>query len=236
MFDQNNSNTNTNNVPDEVKIEDLVGEGKKYSTVEDLAKAYLHADNHIKKIESENNDLRIKTEAAKSVDDILAGLKGTTENTDSSHTTPTQDPDNGVKEEVDLEKLLEQKLAERDQQSQAATNKKMVIDALSAKYGNRAGEVFEAKAQELGTDLETLSAQAPQLVLQAFGVNDSTPSSSAPSPTSGQRNSEQPSGVTAEVGTKAYLQQLRAAGKLSRSQYYAECQKAISVDAKKFNS
>lgn len=233
LFDQNKDD---NQPPAEVKLDDLVGEGKKYATVEELAKAYVHADHHISKVQAENNDLRVKAEAAKSVDDILAGLKGTQGQQEPEQKDDTQDPDKSSTGQVDIEKLLEQKLAERDQQSTQAANKKAVIDALSAKFGNRAAEVFDAKEKELGVNLEELSATAPALVLQSFGVSEVSPSSSASLPTSSQRNNDQPDGVTAEVGTKTYLMQLRKAGKLTRSEYYAECQKAISADAKKFNS
>lgn len=237
MFDQSNANNEQN--PQEKTAEELlaslVGEGKKYATAQDLAKAYSFADAHIKKVENENNDLRVKTEAAKSVDEILAGLKA--QSTQQQSTEDTQAPDQSQEsnDTVDIEKLLEQKLNERDNQSRATTNKKQVTDALIAKFGNRAGEVFDAKAKEMGIDLESLASQAPQLVLQSFGVGSSPASSSAQSPV-GDTRGNAPDGVTAEAGTKAYFQQMRASGKMNRSEYYASMHKALSDDPSKFNS
>lgn len=237
MFDQNSNTSEQSQDLAEVKLDDLVGEGKKYATVEDLAKGYAHASSHISKLETENSDFRIKVEANKSVEQILAEMqKGNRSQSESTDNTAAQDPDNSSNESVDIAALLKAELDKRDATQLANSNKAKVTSALQAKYGTKAGEMFEAKAKELNLDLEELSAQAPDLVLQSFGVTGAAPSASASAPTGDVRAQDKPSGVTAEAGTKAYLRQMREAGKLTRQEYYAACHQAISDDAVKFKS
>jgi hypothetical protein len=61
------------NQSSESVLDTLVGEGKKFSDAEALAKGKAQADEHISKIEQENAELKAKLEADKSGDD-----KGTT--------------------------------------------------------------------------------------------------------------------------------------------------------------
>ena len=231
MFDQNNAPQEE--VPAEIKLEDIVGEGKKYATAEDLAKAYGNADSFITKMKAENAELRVKSEAKIQAEDFLKKLTEKQDPTDPTNNAPAQDPskDNG---QVDFEALLEQKLKERDSASSAKVNQQKVMEALTTKFGSRAAEVFQAKAKELNTDLDVLSAQSPDLVIQAFGATAQSPS--ANSPTGDVRPGQHDSNVTAEVGTKAHLTQLRTAGKLTRAQYFEACHKAMDADSVKFNS
>lgn len=232
MFDQNNA-SNEQQQDVEVKLEDIVGEGKKYATAEDLAKAYGHADSHITKVTAENAELRVKAEAKVQAEDFLKQLTEKQNDASPTNNAPTQNPSES-NEQVDFEALLEKKLQERDSASSAKANQQKVMDALVAKYGNRAGEMFNAKAAELGADLDSLSASAPDLVLQAFG--SIAPSASASNPTGDIRPNANNQGVTAAEGTKAHLMQLREAGKLSRQQYFAACQAAITTNSTLFNS
>lgn len=236
MFDQNSATPNQEEDLSNVTLDDFVGEGKKYATVEDLVKGFAHSQSHIGRLESENQDLRTKAEAKIQAEDFLRGLQQQGTQQPEHNNTPSQDPDNGGNQEVDIETLVAEKIAASKAADTAESNKLKVTSALSEKFGSRAGEMFAAKAKELGVDLEALSAQSPELVLQSFGVGASAPSNSASLPTGDKRASNLNDGITAEEGTKAYYQQLRKAGRLTKSQYYQECNAAISRDARKFNS
>ena len=65
----------------ESAVDLLVGEGKKYKSVDDLAKSRITADEHIKQIEFENNNMRkeldtlsSQRENSKTIEDILVKL------------------------------------------------------------------------------------------------------------------------------------------------------------------
>lgn len=56
-------------------LANLVGEGKKYKSAAELAKAYANADQFIETLKTEKQALEAKTAEAKTVDDIIAKLK-----------------------------------------------------------------------------------------------------------------------------------------------------------------
>ena len=58
-------------------LAELVGEGKKYATVEDLAKGNLNAQQHIGTLEHETASLREQSSSAKSIEDVLKAIQGT---------------------------------------------------------------------------------------------------------------------------------------------------------------
>ena len=74
----NTSTTNTQAIPESVSL--LVGEGRKYKTLDDLAKAYLNADGFIEQLKAENQELRTKTVEAKTIDEVLERLSANQSN------------------------------------------------------------------------------------------------------------------------------------------------------------
>jgi hypothetical protein len=56
-------------------VVELVGEGKTYKTVDELAKGKINADIHIKRLEEEAKALREQLAGAKSVEDVLEAVK-----------------------------------------------------------------------------------------------------------------------------------------------------------------
>lgn len=140
-----------------------VGEGKKYGTIEDLDKAYGHANEHIGQLEKELAALKAEKEDREGKDDtvdkILAHLKQN--QTDQSAQKPDEKP---------VEEIVEALLRQREQESAQKSNASKVRDALTAKYGEKAGEVYKAKAKELGVDLDQLTAQSADAVIALFGV------------------------------------------------------------------
>jgi hypothetical protein len=95
----------------ESELDNWVGEGKKYTSADELAKAYKNADQRIEELRLENGRITSEKDEiagkAKSVEDILSALKNEQEAT----YTP---PQSTQTENVDLDSLLEQKLAQRD--------------------------------------------------------------------------------------------------------------------------
>lgn len=217
MFDQDNAAQQEQPVAKTAQeiYEELVGEGKKYHSVEDLAKAYFHADSHIKRLEQENEEYRVKVQAAASVDDILARLKPSQEApiTESHEKTPRQDSA-AAPEDVEsiVQKALEQKLKERE----SVSNQQKVTQALREKFGDAAGRVFQEKSAELGLDLEQLAAQSPSAVLAIFGTT--APAGSNAKPLGGDTTSS--TVRMPEAGTRAHAEYLYDTGKISRDEKY----------------
>lgn len=142
-----------------------VGEGKKYSSIEDLDKAYGHANEHIGQLEKELEELKAKVQESEGKDDtvekILAHLKQ----------AKAPEDQQGKADEKPVEEIVEALLKQREQESVQKTNASKVREALTAKYGDKAGEVYKAKAKELGVDLDQLTAQSADAVIALFGVD-----------------------------------------------------------------
>ena len=137
----------------------LVGEGKKYKSVEDLDKAYLNAENHIQKIERENAELREKIAASKGVEEVLAALG---QSGDRERDAETQQP---VIDPQAIQSLVEKTIEQRESLGRQRQNAIEVVTKLQEVYGDKAEEVFNAKQTELGTDLNALAMSSPKAAL-----------------------------------------------------------------------
>lgn len=217
MFDQSNDANNepTENKSAEELFNEMVGEGKKYQTPAELAKAYFHANSHIDRLERENDEYRVKTEAAKSVDEILARLNPQSE---PHNTSPSETRNEEIGKDKDIDELVQQAVERKLQEKAGATNAEQVSAALKAKFGSQAKEAFEAKEKELGLDLEQLSHQSPQAVLALFGATSPSLGRSDP-PASGDHHNQARS--VPQEGTRAYAQYMYDQGKISRDQKFA---------------
>lgn len=123
----------------------LVGEGKTYKTVEDLAKGKLNADVHIQKIELENKEMREKLAAAKTVDDLLEKINANTSSNVNNDGTNSQDTSKGLDAES-IKKLVEDQIQGREVATTRARNRAAAEAKLKEIYGDKAKEVFEAQA------------------------------------------------------------------------------------------
>ena len=101
LFDENNTGTNPegNENDQDGFLSKYVGEGKKYASEEDLAKAYDHAVAHIQKVENEQRELRQDLEQRTTLEEFVQKLRpqeqeGTTNVTPSG--TPPAGEGNGT--------------------------------------------------------------------------------------------------------------------------------------------
>jgi hypothetical protein len=158
----------------------MVGEGRKYATVEAALASVPHAQTHIASLESENQaltqqvaDLKAKLEAANHLEDVVAQLSATQQ--------PQEPPIPTGLDEQGVLKLLEQ----RDAARIAQANQVAVTEALVTKFGDttKATEALTAKATEFGVDFDymvQLAAKSPKAVLSYFNV-ETKPASVVPS-------------------------------------------------------
>ena len=169
-------------LPDPLK--ELVGEGKKYASVDKALESIPHAQKHIEQLENELKELRDKVgkatateEVYKTVQELLAQNKAT--------------PNSPALDEAQIAALLDRKLTERESQAIAKRNVESVKNALESKFGDKAKEVYNKKAEELGVPVSFLNdvvAKSPNAAFELFGLkNGSAP---APTPTKGGVNTE----------------------------------------------
>lgn len=172
--------------PEVPTVDDLVGEGKKYATLEDAVNSIPHAQNHIAKVEAEAAELRAELEKRTSVEEQLKALSGSPDSNGAA-----QQP--AVEAQAEVTSLGEGDVLSIIQQYEAGksaeANVTKVTATLSGVYGDKAEATFTAKAAELGMSVEDLSALArksPKAVLAYFDIKEAK----APTKTQGSFNTE----------------------------------------------
>ena len=118
----------------------LVGEGQKYKTPEELAKAYTNADQFIETLKEENRKLREQAASAKTIDEVLERMS-------KQNVAPEDDnpPETGITPDG-VQQLVEKTLEGREA-VKARTENLLKADALmKEKFGEKAMEVFKQRA------------------------------------------------------------------------------------------
>lgn len=140
----------------------LVGETQKYKSTEELAKAYVNADEFIAQLKEENRKLREQSAAAKTIDDVLERINKPAE------VKPGDTPVTLSKD--DIAALVEQTLTGRETQKTRESNLLQADRLMKEKFGEKAAEVFKAKAatpQKAQLYME-LASQDPQEFVALF--------------------------------------------------------------------
>lgn len=200
----------------------LVGEGKRYRDVEALAKGRVAADEHIKKLETENEQLRKDAASAVAREDILNELKTLTSNQSTQTTSPETDTvpplpetDTVGSEDV-VAQLVRQQLNAISADEQAARNEMDCSNALKAKYGDTVHKVLADKAAELGVSESELARDAqvaPAKLLALFGISSKTEDSQvtavAPVSTTNTSTERFETSGSVKKGSKEYFENMR---------------------------
>jgi hypothetical protein len=162
----------------ETLLATLVGEGKKYKTVDDLARSRVEADSFIDRLKIENGALReaISTEA--NPDELIRRITEVVNaKTSGSVKEPAQatgnQPQSGTPS-LSEEKVLEL-LNRRDAEQKSRANKAMYDAAVAKAFGDKQTELVTQRLGELGTSkeaFERIATESPQLALRALGIND----------------------------------------------------------------
>ena len=162
------------------KVEDYVGEGKKYSTSEKALESIPHKEMHIKGLEEQNRELMAELAKRQTLEEVLENLKKPTETLPTKQQDPDVNADRLYKEiEARLAASLDSKVKETVTASMSGTlqqqdklkNRQAVNEALKSAFGDKAVEILALKATELGVtvqDLATLAENAPKAVLAYF--------------------------------------------------------------------
>lgn len=174
LFSNNESSSNNQmeqaaELSNEASLELLVGEGKKYATTGDLAKAMVHSQTHITKLEGEATTLREGAQKQTSIDEILAAIKSDGNNqqqqSDDNQNLADQQS-NDSNQAPDIAQQIKTALEQNDQLKSAQSNVATVTAALNKSLGARANEVYTAVGESLGVDLDELSKTSPGAVIR----------------------------------------------------------------------
>lgn len=207
-------------------LDELVGEGKKFKTVEDLAKSKKEADAFVVSLTGEIAGVRDELKAALGRADKTDALETLLHKLTEKTTVTDQTTDPSQKIVVDQTKTLSQddivKIIEaRERDALAARNAASAMAQLTKVYGEKTDEVLAQKAQKLGLsldDIKLLASKSPQAFLNVLGATGGTASAgtssmaSAPSvhvsgdvPDANVRNKAFYEAKKKEMGTKAFV-------------------------------
>ncbi len=207
-------------------LETLVGDGKKYKTIEDLAKGYANLEPHADSVKRELSELRAELEDRLNVKALLEETRRhaapplVQQESTRQDTQPARDP--ALSDEELVARIQEVTKAEKEQELRTR-NVQSVAEHLISVLGSqeKANEVVNAKAVELGVPvswLQDMAAKSPKAFFTTVGV-DSAPKPTGTAP-QGQVN-------TAALGANAS----NPGVKPGTYRYYRELQ---TVDPKRY--
>lgn len=181
--------------PNKNYLEELVGEGKKFKSIEDLAVGKVHSDAFIQKLQGELEGLRQELNQRARLGDLVDKLAGGVK---PQEPTPQSQPNHGGDDGKDtldpakIEDLIASVLEKRTQQSARDRNLNDVKSKLSETWGAGFSNKLAEKANELGLskeDLNELAGRSPQAFYTLVGVGapQAQPNNGFVPPVSSQR-------------------------------------------------
>ena len=227
-------------------LAELIGDGKKYATVEELAKGAFNAQKHIPTLEQELAELREKQATAKTIEDLLR------ERITPPNSEPTPKPvETTVSEgeEVPTQESIAEIVRTVMQQDQSRTqqdlNFKTSLETATKSLGTAEAvdSLVNKKATELGltvSSLREMASKSPSAFFSLVGLDSKQAPTAAYAPSSGGVNTaalgKQSTSVTAEQGTlNHYKQRMKENPKLVHDRSFnAEMSKASQTDPNKF--
>jgi len=155
----------------EVSVPDLVGDDKKYKTEQAALESIPFAQAHIKNLEAQLADYKVKEENSKTMDEYLAEIKLA-----STPTAPTA-TEVITPQEIDYDKLgglVDSKIENMRKQDVFDSNISSVVSVLTKQYGSteEANKVYISKATELNlpmAEMNKMAGDRPDLLLKLIG-------------------------------------------------------------------
>lgn len=172
-------------------VSEFIGEGKKYSTVEEALKSVPHAQAHIQKLEAEKLELEGKISSASDLEKQFNTLKedmrkaSEGQNTTAPQPTPI-DPN-------EIAGLVKEAVAGMNAEQVAASNLSTTDMAVKNKFGENAVAEFKKTAVDNGLsadEMMLLASRSPKAFLKLFDIVEGK-RESKPSTTGGSVNTQQ---------------------------------------------
>lgn len=191
-------------------FEELVGEGKKYKSPEDVAKAIAEKDRFILQLQNENAEARAKIGESATIEEIMTQIRSMNQPAPTPSPSLVPEPESGKLDPSKLNEIVSQMLAEKDAAQKAAANKALVERTLLEKWGADANINLNKKASELGVSIDYLKKIAhdtPSVFFNLVGLDKV----SAPVPGVAPRSSVQAPPAGTGERTKSHYDRLKAA-------------------------
>jgi hypothetical protein len=163
VFNADNANSNAPSIGTDGNIlEVLVGDGRKYKTVEDLAKGYINADEFVETLKGENATLKEQLVKAKTVEDVLERLNKANERAPADQPVKVEAPD--------IARIVKETVTGLETQKVREMNLSLADRKMAELFGEKAQEVFNSYAStpELKATLTQLASVSPDKFIAIF--------------------------------------------------------------------
>lgn len=215
----------------------LVGEGRKYKTVEDLAKSRIEADDFIEKLKDENEKLRQEAVKGKTLNDVFERIEQ--HRKAAGDTTPVKVAAGAAITAEDIAKLVDERITGRETAKTRDDNRRKSEAALTTKFGEKAKEVYLTRGDtpEKRAALNQLASVDPDSFVALFSTQAVVGNPADSSNKAGDRlNVVAVSGRAADPDCKEFYDAMR---KKEPSKFYSqaiqlEMHKKLAVNTNKF--
>ena len=203
------------------ELQGMIGEGKKYATVEAALASIPHAQSHISTLETENAAMKESVTASKSVKELIDDLRSTT----TSEETPSKVEVN----QTDIAAIVAQELQKADKNKTKKQNQTTVAQKFKEKFGEKGEEKYNKLANDSGlsiADLNILASTSPSAIFKMAGL-DNAGTKDIPPTTGGTVNTQALHGDSSEnttskvktFNTKDVAVGWRIAGEMAKKKY-----------------
>lgn len=149
------------------ELVDWVGEGKKYSSIDEVYKAFPHSQNHIITLSNKVTELEEEVARRKSAEDVLNEIR----NRETVQQKPTSQ---GVEvNQSVLSEMVGKEVAAQKGREIAKANLDIFKKSFTDIWGDKAEEQYAKLSKETGfsfDELNGLAAKSPQAVMKMAGL------------------------------------------------------------------
>lgn len=195
LFEQPNIDDNPIRADDNVNyLNELVGEGKKFKTVEDLAKGKHTADGYVEHLKSrldemrtDYNRLREEQAARAKLEDILDQINTGRQ---QQQQTEQRETDTRVQQQMpfdpnEVANIVQSKILEHESSKKQQDNYTIVRNKLQERFGNNYQAVLKEQTENLGLTedfVNDLARNHPQVLFKTLGIDSNQTRESFMSP------------------------------------------------------
>jgi len=188
---------NTQEDPNLDYLKELVGEGKKFKTDQDLAKGKWQSDQYIKTLEMQKDELRkdyLKLredyEARAKLEELIDQMQKHQQPANSDYTPPAKVDKPGI-DPKDIESLVSNKILELETSKKNQENFNIVKKKAQERYGSNYQEVLKQHREHLGISEEfanNLALNNPNVFIKTFELDQRPPDNFQSPPRSNLRS------------------------------------------------
>jgi hypothetical protein len=165
--------------PNKNYFEELVGEGKKFKSPEELARGKYESDTYIKHLERGRDELRgdylkLREEynSRAKLEELIDQLSK--QQLTSSETPPANEGTRPAYDPKEIESLVSSKIQEHELTKRQEDNFSLIRNKLQQRYGNDYKDAVKKQIDDLGiteADLNEMARKQPKVLIRTLGLD-----------------------------------------------------------------